>query len=78
MVVDGTVELVHLDGTTNQCTAPDLGLDKGPMSVPLAIEKARTLLRLWRLYEHNKTNPRLTIRVIDTAGVVVEQWPKTK
>jgi hypothetical protein len=76
MAVDAFVELMHADGTTNPCTASDLGLDKGPVAVPLAVERGRQLLRAWRIHEHNEVNPRITVRVVDTNGVVVEQWPK--
>jgi hypothetical protein len=46
------------------------GQYKGPWSVPHATEIARAA---WKALQPTKT---WTVRVIDTAGVVVEQWPK--
>ena len=75
MAVDAFVEIMHADGTTNPCTASDLGLDKDPS--PFHWQwNVDVALRAWRIHEHNEVNPRLTVRVIDTDGVVVEQWPK--
>ena len=72
MAVDAFVEIMHADGTTNPCTASDLGLDKGPVAVPIGSGTWTSALRAWRIHEHNEVNPRLTVRVIDTDGVVVE------
>jgi hypothetical protein len=44
------------------------------MSVPYAVERARFLWRYAEKHGRNETGPPTPVRVIDSAGVVVEQW----
>ncbi len=74
-VIDATIEVSHDNGKT-WGRGKALLDEQGPWSVPHAIEIARALRsRLSRRFMINESTP-ILIRVIDTAGVVVEQWPK--
>lgn len=81
MVVDAFVEQSSDRGKTwkrsvatsddIEAQAREVARGNGPWSVPHAIEIARAI------YAELSTAPwLLMVRVIDTAGVVVEQWPK--
>jgi hypothetical protein len=76
MVVDADVEIQNGEWPWRPC-AIDERVERehgrGPWSVPQALEVARAILyhlHLIGVAEYAK------LRVIDTAGVVVEQWPK--
>lgn len=72
MVVDAYVETRRGSGAKwERVDDPRVvSQSRGPWSVPHAIEIARAV---W----HNlQPTVEWSVRVIDTAGVVVEQWPK--
>lgn len=77
-VVDATIEVSH-DGGKTWGKGKALLDDQGPWSVPHAIEIARALWsRFSRALLKAGESPAILIRVVDSAGVVVEQWPKPK
>lgn len=75
MVIDAFIES-STDGIRWQRSRPDLTTE-GPWAIPHAVELAR---RMWAQFVHAldayKKRPAVRVRVIDTNGVVVEQWPK--
>lgn len=76
-VVDATIEVSHDDGKT-WGKGKALLDEQGSWSVPHAIEIARAAWsRLCRRLPPDES-PSILIRVIDSAGVVVEQWPKPR
>ena len=82
MVVDAFVETSTDDGATwkrVEDPRPELSWFDGPWSVPDAVEVARTLWAgFLRVANAHKLEPTVRVRVIDTAGVIAEQWPKPK
>jgi hypothetical protein len=76
MVVDATIEIQNGKHPWRPCAlhkSIEAVHGKGPWSVPHALEVARAV---WRLLVFIGVEKYAPIRVIDTAGVVVEQWPK--
>lgn len=76
-VVDATIEVSHDDGKT-WGKGKALLDEQGPWSVPHAIEVARALWSRFARALPSDESPVIRIRVVDTAGTVVEQWPKNK
>jgi hypothetical protein len=73
MVVDAFVEESRGGLTWKRCAALDkLNDGTGPWSVPESVEIAR---KIWCVMQSAST---FRVRVVDTAGVVVEQWPKKR
>jgi hypothetical protein len=82
MVVDAFVE-TSIDGglTWERSTEWRIGSGDftGPWSVPHAIEIARgAWAMMLRIAGVHSSVPPARVRVIDTAGVVVEQWPRPR
>lgn len=80
MVVDAFVE-TSIDGglTWERCAEGETQATAtcGPWAIPHAVELARAAwATALRVADRFKDVPRVRIRVIDTAGTVVEQWPK--
>lgn len=80
MAIDAYVETSVDDGKTWARSAEwraDAGNSKGPWSVPHAVEIAR---HAWAVMLQMMVRPEVLppsrVRVVDLAGVVVEQWPK--
>ena len=88
MIVDGKVQVLHagqwqpvelsklsmVDGSrVDDDGVPNRLLD-GPMSIAQAIEEGRAAWR-WEL-TRGERRPARPIRVVDSVGNVVDQWPK--
>jgi hypothetical protein len=80
MVVDAFVETSVDEGepwirASDQ--RPDFTWFDGPWSVPEAVEVGRGLWAMFlRASRFHNLRPTVRVRVIDTAGVIAEQWPK--
>jgi hypothetical protein len=79
LAIDAYVEVSQDKGAWCRLREPGHRLENNPprymtLSVPHAIEHARSV---WAEYIRAQVDGQYEVRVVDTDGAIVEQWPKS-